>query len=231
MDIVRAAFRKRAAEYHPDRIGSSSAEVREAAADVFTFLNEVHEQLEDPEVLARSLREIQRKRREGVATSELDVERARVMSRLAEARMRKSNWKAARDLWVQAQELLADEPYYEMQETFCRAVLKEIPYDIAAKTLAEIKLNQGDEKERTSAMERARRQAERRFRGGWLHKLAGNHVTALTWFQQVLEIQADHTEARREIRLNEMREKAEAESRGRGGGLGKLFGWGRKSKK
>ena len=225
VDAVRAAFRQMAARYHPDRIGSADERVREAAADVFTVINEIHEQLEDPEVLARALREIRRKRQRGVATSELDVERARVMARLAEARMRKSNWKAARDLWVQAREMKPD-PFYEMQETFCRAVLKELPYDIAAKTLADIRFDKEDD--RGIAGERVRREAERRFRVGWLHKLSGSEALAQPWFERTLEILPEHTEALRELRLKRMRkEKAEAESKS-GRGFGGLFKWGKK---
>ncbi len=225
VETVRAAFRQMAARYHPDRIGSANVGVREAAADVFAVINEIHEQMEDPEVLARALREIRRKRQEGVATSELDVERARVMARLAEARMRKSNWKAARDLWVQAREMKPD-PFFEMQETFCRAVLKEIPYDMAAKTLAEIQFAKEDDQDRKIAGERVRREAERRFRVGWLHKLSGSEALAQPWFERTLEIRPEHTEALRELRLKRMREeKAESKS---GGGFGGLFKWGKK---
>jgi curved DNA-binding protein CbpA len=227
VETVRAAFRQMAARYHPDRIGSADQRVREAAADVFSVINEIHEQLEDPEVLARALREIRRKRQKGVATSELDVERARVMARLAEARMRKSNWKAARDLWVQAREMKPD-PFFEMQETFCRAVLKEIPYDMAAKTLAEIKFDKEEDQDRKIAGERVRREAERRFRVGWLHKLSGSEALAQPWFERTLEILPEHTEALRELRLKRMRkEKAKSESKS-GRGFGGLFKWGKK---
>jgi hypothetical protein len=162
-----------------------------------------------------------------VATSELDVERARVMARLAEARMRKSNWKAARDLWVQAREMQPD-PFFEMQETVCRAVLKEIPYDMAAKTLAELQFDKDDNKDHQIAGERVRREAERRFRVGWLHKLAGSAALAQPWFERTLEIQPEHTEALRELRLKRMRkERAASESRS-GGAFGGLFRWGKK---
>ncbi len=227
VETVRASFRQMAARYHPDRIGSANDRVREAAADVFAVINEIHEQLEDPEVLARALREIRRKRQRGVATSELDLERARVMARLAEARMRKSNWKAARDLWVQAREMQPD-PFFEMQETFCRAVLKEIPYDMAAKTLADIRFEKGSDSDRKIAGERVRREAERRFRVGWLHKLSGSEALAQPWFERTLEIQPEHTEALRELRLKRMREeRAESESKS-GGAFGGLFKWGKK---
>jgi len=227
-DSVRKAFRDLAAQYHPDRIGSAGSDVRDAAADVFSVLNEIRGQLEDPEELARALREIRQKRTEGTTISELDRQRARVLARLAEARMRKSNWKAARDLWVQAREMIDDEPFYGLQETFCRAVLKEIPYDIAAGSMADVNLKSDDTKEHTTASERLRREADRRFRVGWLYKLAGQNTSAMSWFEKTLEISPEHTEARREVRLKQMRKKAGDDSGSSKRGLGSLFRWGKR---
>jgi curved DNA-binding protein CbpA len=227
-DAVRRAFRELASRYHPDRVGSASPMVREAAGEVFSVLNDIRDQVEDPGDLARALMEIRQKRVKGTTISEIDRQRARVLARLAESRMRTSNWKAARDLWVQAREMIADEPFYGLQETFCRAVLKEIPYDIAGASMADVKLQSDTSKEHTTASERLRREADRRFRVGWLYKLAGQKSTALSWFQKTVEIAPEHTEAQRELRLKEMRERASEEAGTSKRGLGALFGWGKR---
>ena len=138
----------------------------------------------------------------------------------------------AKTVWIAAgpwaREMIDDEPFYGLQETFCRSVLKEIPYDIAAGSMADVKLKSDENKEHTTASERLRREADRRFRVGWLYKLAGQNTSAMSWFEKTLEISPEHTEARREVRLKQMRSKATEESGSAKRGLGSLFRWGKR---
>ncbi len=211
---LRGAFRDLARKYHPDRISSGVEEVRVAAEDIFTVLNEIREELEEPEILKKAVRSFQREYGEREIT-ELDRQRARVMERLANSRMQHRSWKAARDLWVQALEITPDEPLFLLRERFCRAVLKEVPYGEAAVEIADMDLKVERE---LATGERGKREVEKIYRVGWLWKLAGDEAQALSNFRRAVELDPAHREAQREVRLYDRRtQQASGETQKRRG--------------
>jgi tetratricopeptide (TPR) repeat protein len=145
--------------------------------------------------------------------TDLDRERARVLERLANSRMQHRSWKAARDIWVQALEMTPDEPMFHLRERFCRAVLKEYPYDETAVAISKMDLKVERE---LSVGERGKREVEKIYREGWLWKLAGEEAKALSCFRKIVALDPEHREAQREVRLHARRSKqspAEGEKR------------------
>ena len=197
---VRRAFRRVAAEFHPDRFTDATEPVREAAAEVFALLNNARSKIETTEDLQKTIRRLKPKKSGERVITELDRSKARAMARDAEIRIRRRNWGDAKELLEKAIELVPDDLLYQLRATFCRGVLQELPYDEAAREIEKLDIDG-----------RAAN-AERLYRAGWLWKLHGNHKESMRCFQAVLKFDPDHTDVNRELRMVEKRQAAEVKS-------------------
>ncbi|MCB9765292.1 MAG: hypothetical protein H6739_36295 [Alphaproteobacteria bacterium] len=195
-DRVDSAFRSLAQAYHPDRFARRSAEVQEAAAEVFAVLNDHARSVSDPDALEIERQKHAARQRGEVWVSEVDQEKARVLFRKAEQLERSRSWVIARDVLAEAMQVdpMAIEP--KILDVFLSAVVKERAPMEAIAALAELQ----------PANDRQR--GEIAYRLGRLLRLANDEKKARAAFRKCLEYNANHLPAQRELRLLERRHAA-----------------------
>jgi len=197
---VRSAFRKVAADFHPDRFSGASGEVQGAAERVFSYLNQARSKIDTQEDLDRMIsRFMPKKSKDGVVT-EIDRTKAKGLLRSAEARMRNGKWSEARDLLLNAIERIPDETRYQILEIFCRGVMKSITYKEAALLIEGLETNT------------ARQHAEKYYRAGWLYKLKGDYKKAKEMYKKSLAHDPNHIDSARELRVIAKRVPPQSES-------------------
>jgi hypothetical protein len=198
---VRSAFRKVAADFHPDRFSGASDELKQAAQRVFTFLNHSRSKIESQEDLDLTISRFMPKKSERGVVTEIDRTKAKGNVRSAEARMRHGKWDEARQLILLAMEQVPEDKRCQILEIFCRGVMKDIPYAEAATSIEEVET------------ESARQHAEKFYRSGWLYKLGGNNKNARDRFSKSLIHDPNHVDSSRELRMLEKRSEAAASTR------------------
>ena len=192
-DRVRAAFRKEATVYHPDRLADLSSESREAAEAVFSAFNELRNHLSTQKDIDLCIKTLLQQRSGIKEITEFDRERARVMGRKAAGFMRHRKWQPALELIRQAKALDPENVMLTLWERFTEGILKEVPYEKAAKFIEDLQ------------PEGKKNQAERLYRSGWLWKLAGKEKQAMRCFKAALDVVPSHMEAQSELRVLQKR--------------------------
>lgn len=190
-DRIESAFRALASRFHPDRLAGEPPEVREAAVEVFSALQEKRSALERPEVLKEAKDRHALEARGEVYVSDLDRERARVLYRKALSAERTRNWASCRDLARQAIAVDPKQAEYHLLALFCEALLKDRSPESAVTAIAALKF------------EPPRAQADAAWRQGWLLRIAGRNREAHQALKKALELVPDHFDARSELRALE----------------------------
>ena len=198
---VRSAFRKVAADFHPDRFADATEDVQVAAEKVFAYLNHSRSKIESQEDLDRTIRRFMpKKSKEGVVT-EIDRSKAKGYMRTAEARMRHGKWSDAREFILQAIEQVPEDKGFQVLEIFCRGVMKTLSYAKAAALIEEVETDT------------TRQHAEKYYRAGWLYKLGGDQKSAKDRFNKALVHDPNHVDCSRELRMLGSRTKNEAKAK------------------
>jgi hypothetical protein len=192
-EVARSAFRKCAAEYHPDRLHHLSGPSREAAEGVFWAYTELRGRLGTQAEIDTIIKQLVQDRTGVKEITQFDRERARVMGKRASSFMRHRKWEPAQKLLRTAQGLDPENVMLRLREHFCAGILHEVPFAQAAKAI--------------EALEPTGKagQAERLYRAGWLWKLAGKEKRAFLRFRETLEVDPKNLDAQREVRLLQKR--------------------------
>ena len=193
-EAVRAAFRREATVYHPDRLRNLSPEAQEAAEAVFTAFNELRNLVASQGDIEQCIKKLQQERSGIREITEFDRERARVMGRKAAGYMRHKKWRPGLELIRQARELDPENVMLCLWENFGEGILKEVPYAVAAQKILELEID--GKKER----------AETLYRAGCLWRLAGKEKRALRCFMDAVAAQPSHSEAQTELRVLQKRQ-------------------------
>ena len=194
--VIQAAFFQLAKKWHPDRLGPDLADVRELATRVFARMSEAHQILADP--TRRTEYDELRKDGAGGAEEQEQVQRvirAATAFQKAEVLMKRGNNVAALEEARKAVELDPTQADYIallawVESTQLNANVEEL--------LARVEKAQRMEPNNTRI---------RWYRGSLLKRL-GKNGKAIGDFRFIVENDARHVDAQREIRLYEMR-KAE----------------------
>jgi curved DNA-binding protein CbpA len=224
---VAAAYFQLAKRWHPDRLGPDYADVRDLATKVFARMSEAHQVLSDPE--RRKQYDELVKTGEGAAQEQEEIQkvlRAATNFQKAQVFLRRNNLAGAEEA---ARAALADAPDQADHIAMVAWIEASKPN---ANQEAQLK-----ELNRAARMEQANLRV-RWFRGQLLKRL-GKGRQALEDFRFIVENDARHVDAQREIRLFEMRKgQSEQPASGRtsdnpkkksdpppekGGILGRLF--------
>jgi tetratricopeptide (TPR) repeat protein len=189
LDMVRAAFRKQAAVFHPDRLGSFSTESKEAAENVFSALSALRDYFDSQAVIDRVAKQLERKRSGVKEITAFDREKALVSGRKAEGLMRHRKWQAAQESLAQALAFDPENQLMVLRKHFCSGLLKEVPFVQAATAVEAIEVNG------------KKAQAERLYRAGWLWRLGDKNAKALRCLENALGLEPGHLEVKSELRM------------------------------
>jgi tetratricopeptide (TPR) repeat protein len=193
LDTVRAAFRKRASGFHPDRLSAYSDGSKDAAETVFSAFNTLRDLLDSQAAIDFALKQLAREKSGLKEVTDFDREKARVCGRQAKMHMKHRKWKAAQEALGQALVLDPQNNLMVLRTHFCAGILQEVPF-VQAATAVESTEVQGK-----------KYQTERLYRAGWLWRLGDKDEKALRCFQEALRMEPGHLEAKRELRILEKR--------------------------
>ena len=195
--VIQAAFFQLAKKWHPDRLGPDLADVRDFATKVFARMSEAHQILADP--TRRTEYDELRKDGGGSAEEQEQVQRvirAATAFQKAEVLIKRGNHVAALEEARKAVELDPTQADY-----------------IAILAWAESSQLNANVEELLARIEKAQRMEPnntriRWYRGCLLQRL-GKNGKAIGDFRFIVENDARHVDAQREIRLYEMRKAAQ----------------------
>jgi curved DNA-binding protein CbpA len=207
---IQAAFFQLAKKWHPDRLGPEFHDVRGLALKAFARITEAHQILTDTarradydEVLARG---------GGSADEQEKVQavlRAAMAFQRAEVLLKKNNLEAAEKEARSAVTDDPDQPDYE-------AVLAWI----------EAQRSGPDVTEQIGRLTKALKKEPDNLRARWyraqLYKRMGRDTLARSDFRQIIEVNPNHLDATRELRLYEMRRSSRPPPTSRESGKGLL---------
>jgi CheY-like chemotaxis protein/DnaJ-domain-containing protein 1 len=208
---IRRAFLRKAKSYHPDRFSSESEAVRRVAGEVFSLMSSAHDTLTDKDARSEYLARLARGSETGRDHAEIvTILRAESLFRDAEAHLKRRDYAGAASLLREAVELNPKEGEFQALMGWCHFLEHREQQDAVAQAI--------------TALEQAIQLSPSSTSGYYymakLHKACERHAEARTMFRKVLEIDPQHQEAMREVRLASMRNQNK-------GGSG-LFGFGRK---
>ena len=194
-DGIESAFRKVSALYHPDRYGQEPEAVGRLAADCFAVVGRAREELlEDPAHLELVRLRLQAKEQGKVFLTAGEREVLRHRGREAERALKRRAWAEAIAL---SDEVLAQDP-----ESFeARFVNTRARVGSGALGLVE-----GADQLRALTAPDPRSRAVVLNEAGELLLKAGKEAAAYKCFRQAVEADPEHIEARRQLRLRDMRE-------------------------
>jgi tetratricopeptide (TPR) repeat protein len=194
---VQSAFRSVANRHHPDRYSGQSEAHRAAAMEVFAALNEHSSALAEPAALQLEVEKLACAQRGEVWVSEMDKERAKVVIKRALAAEQARSFQNARDLAQEARALHPGSLEGSLLSAYFRAVLKELPLPDALALIDGL------------AMPNDRLRAEAAYRAGRLYSLAERPNEARARFARCVELNPNHTDAQRELRVLQRRGRPE----------------------
>ena len=194
---VQSAFRAVANRHHPDRYSSQSDAHRAAAMEVFAALNEHSSALAEPAALQLEVEKLACAQRGEVWVSDMDKERAKVVIKRALAAEQARSFQNARDLAQEARALHPGSLEGALLSAYFRAVLKELPLPDALALIDGL------------TMPNDRLRAEAAYRAGRLFSLAERPNDARARFSRCVELNPNHTDAQRELRVLQRRGRPE----------------------
>jgi DNA-binding response OmpR family regulator/DnaJ-domain-containing protein 1 len=209
---IKQAFVALAKRFHPDRYRTEADEVRAAATQLFSLISTAQDTLLDPARRRQYLHELQggASRRETQSEAKRLLE-AEQMFRRGEQLVRSRDYPGAVRVLAKALELSPDEG--EIHALYGWALFLVNRDDDAARTRAIRHLEQ--------ATALAQASATPLYYLGQLRKACGELGEALRMFRKVVDLQPNHVEANRELRLLQMRSSKDQSG---------LFGFGRKKR-
>lgn len=215
-DGVEAAFRKQSASFHPDMYLSAAPGTQALARRCFARLVEAREALEDVDVLLETR---QRKRAEEDGrpyASPAEQQQGRLIARRAEVSVRKSQWAEASRLWKEACAVDGTEVSYQWNRLLAGWRAGEIDGPTAeAEMLALKSMKVGQRADLMATV-------------GEIRLRAGDEEGAYAAFTSAVELNPDHVDARRRLRLRDMRQAKADGTKSGGLSLKGLFSFGRK---
>ncbi len=218
VDVVQSAYFALAKRWHPDRLPAALASVRDEAARVFARLSEASQTLTDLEKRARYMELL----KQGGGTPEEQAKVTQMMEaqlehQKAEILLKKGDLAGAERLAASATSKDPDQPDYMALLAWLRASRPDAAPDVLAASIAQL----------TSVLDSSPRHQKALWYRGSLLKRVGRENAAINDFKHLIELDARHVDAAREIRLFEMRSggkdvdkgSPKAENRGLFGGL------------
>lgn len=213
-EVVRGAFVKTAARYHPDRYTHRPPVVQRTAQEVFQALTRVRDEFTEPR---RLIEEMVRVGRVDVEVDDESKAKAQVFYRKGLNFFRNRAWTEAHGAFKRSMELDPRPSLPRARLVFCQALLE------LATRLEVVEALDGIAGESTHPPNDL---AEISWLQGWLLKLENDDAGAQARFRRAVELQPDHVEAARELRLAERRAPVPPEpptDPGKPGGWRSLF--------
>lgn len=218
-DELESAFRKRSAEFHPDRFQGASGLVQKLAAACFARVGDARARFEDTDFLIETRQRLRAAQDGRSFATESEKAEARLIAKRAEVAARKKQWGEAHALWVKAVAVDPTETSYEWQRLVSGWRCGALEGAHVAETLVSLQgltVSQG---------------AEVYNIVGEIRLREGDEEAAYVAFNKCVELKPDHIDARRRLRLRDMRSGKDEPAAASGKGLGALkglFSFGRK---
>lgn len=202
---IQTAYFAAARTFHPDRLPAELSDLKPAVSRAFARINDAYQTLNDPE--RRKAYEASLSRGLSEADEQEQVARAMTAAndfQKAEVYLRRNDLAGAEALVTRALQNDPDQPEYVAFATWVQALkLPDPPLSAGATS------NHLDEQIRTldKVLAKEPRFERALFYRATLYKRAGHVDKAYRDFRAVLEQNAKHIDAQREVRLYEMRRK------------------------
>jgi curved DNA-binding protein CbpA len=197
---IQSAFFLLSKRWHPDRLGSEAADVRESATRVFERISRAYQVLSDPAARALYDAELRSGAKEDAGDGLERALAADLAFQKAEALLARGKLEAAEQEVKRALEL-------DPKRADCLAL---------AAWLAALKPD-ADQRRVAADFARAQRGAEQNVKVHWYRglflKRVGRHASALQAFRFIVEKEPRHIDAAREVRLYEQRLKNSPKAR------------------
>ncbi len=207
---IRRAFLELAKTYHPDKLSGELEPVRRAAGEVFTHMSSAHETLTDKAARREYSARLARGASTGQDQSEVvAILRAESLFREAEAFVTRRDYAAAQERLHDALELNPQEGEFYALLGWCHFLRSQPSENGRAEAIEYL----------DKAIQLAPSSSTGYYYKAKLHKACKQAVEAQKMFRKVLDLDPQHPEATREVRLASLRKQK------KGGGL---FGFGRK---
>jgi tetratricopeptide (TPR) repeat protein len=215
-DGVESAFRKQSATHHPDRFLDASKAAQALARRCFTRLGAAKEELADVDVLLEARQRMRAGEEGRPYASPSEEQQARLIAKRADVAVRKKKWSEAHRLWKEAGEVDPTEVAYNWNALHMGWRAGEI--DGAAAEPAMLALKNMKLGQRADLMAVV----------GEIRLRAGDKDGAYAAFDKAIEMNPDHVDARRRVRLRDMRQSKTDPPKRSGLSLKGLFSFGKK---
>lgn len=214
---VEAAFRAQSANFHPDIFLTASKPAQALARRCFARLGLAKEALADVDVLLEARQRMRAAEEGRPYASAAEQQRARLIAKRADVAVRKKQWGEAHMLWKEARQVDPTEVAYEwfaLRTGWQSGDIAGTEAEAAMLELKSMKLGQ---------------RADLMATVGEIRLRAGDDDGAYAAFEQAIEINPDHVDARRRMRLRDMRQSKSEPPARTGLSLKGLFSFGKKA--
>lgn len=217
-DGVESAFRNQSAKYHPDCFLDASKVAQALARRCFARLGSAKEALADVDVLLEARQRMRAGEEGRPYASPAEQHQARLTAKRADVAARKKQWGEAHRLWNDAVEVDPTEVAYQWQSLHTGWLAGLIDGEAAEAAMVELKnMKLGQRADLMAVV-------------GEIRLRAGDEAGAYAAFDKAIEMNPDHVDARRRVRLRDMRQAKADPPRGSGLSLKGLFSFGKKGK-
>ena len=215
-DGVEAAFRKQSAIHHPDRFLSASKTAQTLARRCFARLGAAKEALSEVDVLLEARQRMRAGEENRPYASPAEQQQARLIGKRAEVATRRKQWGEARRLWTEASEVDPTEVAYKWSALSTGWRAGEVDGETAESAMLAL-----------TGMKLGQR-ADLMATVGEIRLRAGDEDGAYAAFDKAIEMNPDHVDARRRVRLRDMRQSKADPPKRSGLSLKGLFSFGKK---
>ncbi|GEM_PF-5835050 len=191
---VAEGFRKVGRKYHPDSFVGRPAALQSAAGETFAALRAAYAHMRDPRAVEVEVERLRTQARGESFVDPLAKTRASVFRQQAEKLIAHRDFKGALAKLDTAAKDDPEDGRIQMLRLYMQGVLRELDPVKAAELMVEIE------------MEKGRHVADAHYYRGQLLKLGARNKEAMDAFRNAVEINEEHAEAHREIRLYERRQ-------------------------
>lgn len=218
VEALDQLFVKRSAEFHPDRFASKGQEVQRIAAEIFTLVTEAREALRDSDVRIELVERMRALESGKPWASSADKQKARLLHRQGMVDLRRQAWAAAWPVLQKTRETDPTEVRYVIDALQAGWRAGEVdPGAAAVELLGLSDLTRGEQAEVFA------------LAGEMMLRAGKDEDKAYELLQKAVDRNPELTDAKRRLRLRDMRVQKEAEAAQKRSGLRGLFGgWGKK---